>query len=76
MENKKEIQIINGDGSNLDISAVSDHINATTPKSHDDSPKNIVIPTEANKNEKLSKKKDSNKKDNLENDKNDNNEKK
>ena len=62
MENKKEIQVINGDGSNLDISHVSEHINASTPKSHDDSPKNIVIPEEANKNTKLSSKKDSNKK--------------
>ena len=58
MENKKEIEVINGNGSNLDISVVSDHLNATTPKSHDDNPKNIVIPTEANKNEKLTKNKD------------------
>ncbi len=42
--NEKEIEIINGDGSTLDISPVYEHINAAKPKSKDKKPKNIVIP--------------------------------
>ena len=43
-ENKKEIEIVNGDGSNLDISPVYEHIEAVKPKNKDKKPKNIVIP--------------------------------
>lgn len=43
-EKKKDIEIINGDGSNLDISNVYDHINAGKPKSNEEKPKNIIIP--------------------------------
>lgn len=43
-ENKKEIEVVNGDGSNLDISPVYEHINAAKPKNKDNKPKNIVIP--------------------------------
>lgn len=42
-ENKKEIEVINGDGSNLDISPVYEHIDAVKPKK-DRKPKNIIIP--------------------------------
>ena len=45
-EEKKKIEIVNGDGSNLDISNVYDHLNSGKPKSSDDKPKNIVIPKE------------------------------
>lgn len=45
-ENKKEIEVVNGDGSNLDISPVYDHINAAKPKNKDKNPKNIVVPNE------------------------------
>ena len=45
-EEKKKIEIVNGDGSNLDISNVYDHLNPAKPKSSDDKPKNIVIPEE------------------------------
>ena len=45
-ENKKEIEVVNGDGSNLNISPVYEHINAAKPKSKDKNPKNIIIPTE------------------------------
>ena len=45
-EDKKDIEIVNGDGSNLDISHVYDHINPDKPKSSDDKPKNIIIPEE------------------------------
>lgn len=43
-ENKKNIEIVNGDGSNLDISHVYDHLNTGKPKCNDEKPKNIVIP--------------------------------
>ena len=45
-DNKKEIEVINGDGSNLYISPVYEHINAAKPKSKDNNPKNIIIPDE------------------------------
>lgn len=45
-ENKKEISVVNGDGSNLEISPVYEHINAAKPKSKDKNPKNIIIPNE------------------------------
>ena len=51
-ENKKEIEVVSGDGSNLDISPVYEHINAAKPKNRDKKPKNIVVPGQ--------KKKDSN----------------
>lgn len=42
---KKEIEVISGDGSNLDISPVRDHLNAIRPKSKDEKDsQNIVIP--------------------------------
>ena len=43
-EEKKKIEIVNGDGSNLDISNVYDHLNPAKPKSSGDKPRNIVIP--------------------------------
>ena len=43
-ENKKEIEVVSGDGSNLDISPVYEHINAAKPKDRDKKPKNIVVP--------------------------------
>lgn len=55
-ENKKEIEIINGDGSNLEISPVYDHINSVKPKSKDKNPKDIIIPN----NKKVEKKKTDN----------------
>lgn len=48
-ENKKEIEVINGDGTNLVISPVYEHINAAKPKSKDKNPKNIVVPGEEKK---------------------------
>ena len=43
-ENKKNIKIVNGDGSNLNISHVYDHLNTGKPKCNDEKPKNIIIP--------------------------------
>lgn len=53
-DNKKEIEVINGDGSNLDISPVYEHINAAKPKSKDKNPKNIIIPDEKKIEKKVS----------------------
>ena len=39
---KKEIEIVTGDGSELDISDVHEHLTSMRPKSNDK--KNIVIP--------------------------------
>ncbi|MCI8640348.1 MAG: hypothetical protein HFJ59_00485 [Clostridia bacterium] len=43
-ENQKNIEIVNGDGSNLDISHVSNHLNSSKPKCKNEKPKNIIIP--------------------------------
>lgn len=51
MEEKKNIEVVSGDGSNLEISPVYEHLNASTPKSSDEKPKNIVIPQEKPKKE-------------------------
>lgn len=61
MEEKKNIEVVSGDGSNLEISPVYEHLNASTPKSSDEKPKNIVIPEEKLKKEKEDKNQDDNK---------------
>lgn len=61
MKDEKDIKIVSGDGSNLEISPVYDHINAGTPKSTN-KPKNIVVPKELKDKEKRDKDKDNNKK--------------
>ena len=43
-DKKKDLDIINGDGTNLVISPVYEHINAAKPKSKDKNPKNIIVP--------------------------------
>lgn len=45
-ENKKEIEVVKGDGSNLEISPVYDHINAAKPQNKDKKPKNVIVPNE------------------------------
>lgn len=47
MENeKKELEIVNGDGTELDVSPVFEHLNALKPKTKDaeEKKKKIVIP--------------------------------
>ena len=44
MSNKKNIDIVSGDGSNLNISPVYEHLKSAKPKSIKEKPKNIVIP--------------------------------
>lgn len=58
MDEKKNIEVVSGDGSNLDISPVYEHLNASTPKSSDEKPKNIVIPEEKPKKEDKEKEAD------------------
>jgi hypothetical protein len=58
MEDKKEFEVVPGDGSNLDISPVYNNINEFKPKSTHDKPINIVIPKESKKDKKKKNKKD------------------
>ena len=51
-KNKKNIEIVDGDGSNLEISHVYDHLNSGKPKCDDKKPKNIVIPASHKDKEK------------------------
>lgn len=45
-EEKKEIEIVNGDGSELEVSPVFEHLNAVKPKTKDEEEKKkkIIIP--------------------------------
>lgn len=43
---KKEIEVISGDGSNLVLSPVYEHISVAKPKGKDKNPKNIIVPSE------------------------------
>ena len=61
MEEKKNLEVVSGDGSNLDISPVYDNINEIRPKSTSQKPSNVVIPKETHKPSK-DKKKDEKKK--------------
>ena len=44
MDENKKIEVVEGDGSNLNISPAYDHLNAGTPKPSSEKPKNIVVP--------------------------------
>lgn len=52
MEEKKNLEVVSGDGSSLDISPVYDHLNVAKPKSAKEKPTGIVVPKETNKNSK------------------------
>lgn len=45
-EKQKEIEIVTGDGSDLDISHVKKHLPIEKPKSSENTKKNIIIPNE------------------------------
>ncbi len=62
MEEKKNLEVVSGDGSNLDISPVYDHLNVAKPKSAKEKPTGIVIPKETNKTSKDEKEKNKDKK--------------
>ena len=65
MDENKKIEVVKGDGSNLNISPAYDHLNAGTPTPSSKKPKNIVVPKSIK--EKDEEKKDAKK--NKENDK-------
>ena len=48
-DEKKRIEIVDGDGSNLDISNVYDHLNPGKPRPSEDKPKIVVIHEEHKK---------------------------
>lgn len=60
MSDKKELEVISGDGSNLDISPVYDHLNAAKPKGNSQKPKNIVIPHDVKSEKKDNEDEDEN----------------
>lgn len=45
----KQIEIVNGDGKNLDISPVYEHLSIQKPKAKDEKKKEIIIPKEKKK---------------------------
>lgn len=47
---KKEIEVVSGDGSNLVISPVYQHISAAKPKGKNKNLKNIIIPGDKKEN--------------------------
>ena len=55
MKEKKNIEVVSGDGSNLSISPVYDHLNVSVPKTANNKPKYVVIPEETHKKNKSSK---------------------
>lgn len=59
--NDKKLEVVSGDGSNLDISPVHEHLTAGKPNT--EKPKNIVVPKENDKEKKVKseKKSDDNK---------------
>jgi len=72
MEEKKNIEVVSGDGSNLDISPAYDHLNVETPKSTSEKPKNIVIPKVITKKTDNDNKKDDDNEDNKNDEKKEN----
>lgn len=56
MKEQKNIEIVSGNGSNLNISPVYNHINSAVPKSSSNKPKNIVVPKELKEKNKKEKK--------------------
>lgn len=58
MEEKKNLEVVSGDGSELEISSVHDHLNMSKPKSATEKPINIVIPKETTKTSKNNEEKE------------------
>ena len=56
MEEKKNIEVVSGDGSNLEISPVYDHLNVSTPKSAEKKPKYVFQSQEILESQKTMKK--------------------
>jgi len=49
---KKEIEVVEGDGSNLSISNVEEHISDLKPKTKDEKKKHIIVPEVKEKKKK------------------------
>ena len=47
--NSKKIEVVDGDGTELDISPVYKHLNIAKPKTKDEKDKKIIIPEEKKK---------------------------
>ena len=45
-DDNKNIEIVSGNGKDLDISPVYEHIDAAKPKINEKKPKNIIVPAE------------------------------
>lgn len=45
----KKIEIVSGDGKQLDISPVYEHLNVVKPKTNEDKKKKIIVPKEKKK---------------------------
>ncbi len=56
MEEKKDIEVVSGDGSNLNISPVYEHLKAGKPSTSEKKPTNIVVPKENTKDSPKTKK--------------------
>lgn len=52
MEGKKNLEVVSGDGKDLDISPVYDHLPVGKPKCTKEKPTDIVIPKESIKTSK------------------------
>ena len=55
MEEKKNLEVVSGNGSDLNISPVYEHLNVAKPKTTKEKPTCIVIPKVSNKNSKSEK---------------------
>ena len=62
IEERKDLEVVSGDGSNLDISPVYDHLEVGKPKSADKKPTNIIIPKETSSDTKKEESNDDEKK--------------
>ena len=60
MDENKKIEVVNGDGSNLNISPAYDHLNAGTPTPSSKKPKNIVVPKSMKEKEEEDENKEEN----------------
>lgn len=49
MEEKKNLEVVSGNGKDLDISPVYDHLNVAKPKSTKEKPTSIIIPKETDR---------------------------
>lgn len=48
-ETRKKITVVTGDGNDLDISEVREHLNVAKPKTKDNKDKKIIVPKEKKK---------------------------